>query len=593
MLLFFVMSVLSVTFVMATALSVSDFLRLLFASDQGGGVLPSSPIQGNLLAQGLNELYVWLIGFGQMKAILLFSLFMLVVYVLKNVFGYLAAVEISVVRAKMVQDIRNDLFSKVMRLPLSYFGTHRKGDMLARFSSDISEYEENIIGSLQLFVTAVISSVIYLAMLLYISAKLTLFVLCMLPIVAFVISGISHRLKRQSKELQQKNAYLVSLMEETIMGLKVIKAYTAIDFSNRRFRQSSDDCTRLRNRVYRRISLASPLSEFLSSVVVIGILLFGSFLIFSGGNGLTPELFISYIMIFVLMIEPIKNISTAMSQIKKGRPCAGRLQEIFDEDEGSVARVAGGVEFDGLRKQVEFHDVSFAYQQGIEVLHDICLTIPKGRSVALVGSSGSGKSTLADLLARFYDVTEGAVLIDGRDIREYDIARLRQHIGIVSQETILFNDTVRANIAFGMPEATLEQVQQAARIANAHDFIMELPQGYDTNIGDGGESLSGGQRQRLSIARAVLRNPDILIMDEATSALDTETEHQVQQALDNVLQDRTALIIAHRLSTIARADEIIVLEGGRIVERGSHASLKALQGRYAQLVEMQQVAAGE
>lgn len=593
MLLFFVMSVLSVTFVMATALSVSDFLRLLFASDQGGGVLPSSPIQGNLLAQGLNELYVWLIGFGQMKAILLFSLFMLVVYVLKNVFGYLAAVEISVVRAKMVQDIRNDLFSKVMRLPLSYFGTHRKGDMLARFSSDISEYEENIIGSLQLFVTAVISSVIYLAMLLYISAKLTLFVLCMLPIVAFVISGISHRLKRQSKELQQKNAYLVSLMEETIMGLKVIKAYTAIDFSNRRFRQSSDDCTRLRNRVYRRISLASPLSEFLSSVVVIGILLFGSFLIFSGGNGLTPELFISYIMIFVLMIEPIKNISTAMSQIKKGRPCAGRLQEIFDEDEGSVARVAGGVEFDGLRKQVEFHDVSFAYQQGIEVLHDICLTIPKGRSVALVGSSGSGKSTLADLLARFYDVTEGAVLIDGRDIREYDIARLRQHIGIVSQETILFNDTVRANIAFGMPEATLEQVQQAARIANAHDFIMELPQGYDTNIGDGGESLSGGQRQRLSIARAVLRNPDILIMDEATSALDTETEHQVQQALDNVLQDRTALIIAHRLSTIARADEIIVLEGGRIVERGSHASLTALQGRYAQLVEMQQVAAGE
>ena len=586
-LFFVVLVVLSVAAVMCTALSVSDFLRLLFGGESAS-VAPSS--QATLLSQGLNSLYDWLISFGQMKAILLFSLLIFVVYSLKNIFSYGAAVQIAVIRAKVVRDLRNDLFAKAMRLPVSYYGTHRKGDMLARFSGDMSEYEENVIGSLQMLISAILSAVLYLAMLLYISVKLTLFVIAMLPFMLLIVAVIGRRLKRQSKAVQEQNSYLMSLMEETIMGLKVIKAYTAIDFSNRRFRHSSSELTRMRNRVYRRVYLASPLSEFLSSVVVIGILLFGCYLVFSGDQGLTPELFISYIMMFVLMIEPIKNISTAISQIKKGRPCAARLQEFLDEDEGSVAQRPGSVAFDGLHSDITFSHVDFAYNADISVLHDICLTIPKGHSVALVGSSGSGKSTMADLLARFYDVSSGQIAIDGRDIRDYDVATLRRHIGIVAQETVLFNDTVAANIAFGNPAATRQQIEHAARMAGAHDFIMQMTEGYDTNIGDGGDRLSGGQRQRLSIARAVLLEPEILIFDEATSALDTETERQVQQSLDSVLEGRTALIIAHRLSTIMTADEIVVLEQGRIVERGTHAQLTALGGRYSQLVALQQVA---
>lgn len=586
-LFFVVLVVLSVAAVMCTALSVSDFLRLLFGGESAS-VAPSS--QATLLSQGLNSLYDWLISFGQMKAILLFSLLIFVVYSLKNIFSYGAAVQIAVIRAKVVRDLRNDLFAKAMRLPVSYYGIHRKGDMLARFSGDMSEYEENVIGSLQMLISAILSAVLYLAMLLYISVKLTLFVIAMLPFMLLIVAVIGRRLKRQSKAVQEQNSYLMSLMEETIMGLKVIKAYTAIDFSNRRFRHSSSELTRMRNRVYRRVYLASPLSEFLSSVVVIGILLFGCYLVFSGDQGLTPELFISYIMMFVLMIEPIKNISTAISQIKKGRPCAARLQEFLDEDEGSVAQRPGSVAFDRLHSDITFSHVDFAYNADISVLHDICLTIPKGHSVALVGSSGSGKSTMADLLARFYDVSSGQIAIDGRDIRDYDVATLRRHIGIVAQETVLFNDTVAANIAFGNPAATRQQIEHAARMAGAHDFIMQMTKGYDTNIGDGGDRLSGGQRQRLSIARAVLREPEILIFDEATSALDTETERQVQQSLDSVLEGRTALIIAHRLSTIMTADEIVVLEQGRIVERGTHAQLTALGGRYSQLVALQQVA---
>lgn len=586
-LFFVVLVVLSVAAVMCTALSVSDFLRLLFGGESAS-VAPSS--QATLLSQGLNILYDWLISFGQMRAILLFSLLIFVVYSLKNIFSYGAAVQIAVIRAKVVRDLRNDLFAKAMRLPVSYYGTHRKGDMLARFSGDMSEYEENVIGSLQMLISAILSAVLYLAMLLYISVKLTLFVVAMLPFMLLIVAVIGRRLKRQSKAVQEQNSYLMSLMEETIMGLKVIKAYTAIDFSNRRFRHSSSELTRMRNRVYRRVYLASPLSEFLSSVVVIGILLFGCYLVFSGDQGLTPELFISYIMMFVLMIEPIKNISTAISQIKKGRPCAARLQEFLDEDEGSVAQRPGSVAFDRLHSDITFSHVDFAYNADISVLHDICLTIPKGHSVALVGSSGSGKSTMADLLARFYDVSSGQIAIDGRNIRDYDVATLRRHIGIVAQETVLFNDTVAANIAFGNPAATRQQIEHAARMAGAHDFIMQMTEGYDTNIGDGGDRLSGGQRQRLSIARAVLLEPEILIFDEATSALDTETERQVQQSLDSVLEGRTALIIAHRLSTIMTADEIVVLEQGRIVERGTHAQLIALGGRYSQLVALQQVA---
>lgn len=583
--------VLSVLFTMATALSVADFLKLLFPPAEAVVTVPST--DASLLSQGLQKLYAWLITFGAEKALIYFSLILFGLYALKNIFSYLSLVQMSVVRCRVVRDIRNSLFKKVLRLPLSYFGVNRKGDLLARFGGDIVEYDESIMGSVQQLVTAIVSMVLYLVMLFYISTRLTIFVLCMLPIIVFVISGLTHRLRRSSRKLQEMNAFLTSLMEETIMGLKVVKAYTAIEFSNRRFQKIDSQYARLRTRVLRRIDLSSPVSDFLGNCVVIGILLFGSSMVLWGDAGLSSELFVSYIMMFVLMIPPSKELTTAISQIKKGRACVDRLQSLLDEElcpsDPTLVTSDAGIPFEGLKSEVEFRHVCFGYIPEVEVLHDINLTIPCGSTVALVGSSGSGKSTLADLLMRFYDCNSGAILLDGTPITSYSPASLRQHIGVVSQQTDLFNDTIRNNIAFGLPDASMEQIIRAAQIAHAHDFIMQQPQGYDTFIGDGGSLLSGGQRQRLSIARAVLANPRLLIFDEATSALDTESERLVQQALDTLLSGRTALVIAHRLSTIRHADLIVVVEQGRIVERGTHEQLMDLKGRYYQLVQMQSI----
>lgn len=586
--LFVALVMMGVVFTMATALSVADFLKLLFGeegSESGIGA-------GNLVAQGLSALYGWLIEYGQSKAILYFSLMVLATYTLKNVFTYLAAVEMSVIRSFVVRDVRNDMFSKTMKMTMGQYTRERKGDLLSRYGNDTVEYEENIINSIQMLVNATVSIVLYLGMLFYINVKLTGFVLCMLPIVAFVISGITRHLRRSSVELQERGSKLMTMMEETMMGLKIIKSYTAIDFSNRRFKEQDRDYTKLRTRVYRRIDMASPVSDFLGNAIVIGILLFGSWLVMRGDNGLTAELFISYIMMFVLMITPAKDFTTALSQMKKGRGCEERLEAVLTAEE----EPCGGIKpFEGVKHSVKFEGVKFAYGKDEKgeprwVLDGIDLEIAKGKQVALVGGSGSGKSTLVDLVSRFYDVSSGRLIIDGTDIKEYDVKSLRDGIGVVAQDTLLFNDTVAANIAFGKEMATQQEIEAAAKVANAHEFIMQLPEGYETNIGDKGERLSGGQRQRISIARAILKKPEILILDEATSALDTESERQVQQALEQVLQGRTAIIIAHRLSTIKGVDEIVVLEKGIIVERGSHDDLMRQGGRYRQLVEMQQLA---
>lgn len=579
------LTVFSVFFTLTTILSITDFLKILFPPE-GTQAVADASADIHTLNYWLNKLYFWLIGFGQSKAVMLFSLLLCSQYLLKNLFSYPSIVLIGRVRSYVVRDIRNALYAKIARLPLSYFSASRKGDILSRFSNDVVEYDENILLSIQQLVIAVVTILMYLLMLLYINVKLTFFALLLLPVIAFVVSRLTRHLRRKSTELQQQTSYLTSLTEETISGLRIIKSFTAIDFSNERFQRFNQSYTRLRNKIYRRIDLASPVSDFMGNTMVIVILIFGSYLVFNHDAGLTPELFITYIMLFVLMINPAKDFSTAMSQIKKGTACAQRLDELLQTPD-TITEISEPLSFGGLAQSIEFKNVSFAYNAGTEVLSGINLTVRRGETVAIVGPSGSGKSTLADLVPRFHDCTSGQLLIDGTDIRQYSLRQLRSHIGIVSQDTILFNDTIFNNIAFGCETATQQQVENAAKIANAHDFIMQLDNGYQTNIGDCGDRLSGGQRQRLCIARAILANPDILILDEATSALDTESERLVQEALNNVLANRTAIVIAHRLSTIAGADKIVVIDHGKIVETGTHKELMVQNGLYKKLVDMQ------
>ena len=576
--------VLSVLFTMFSALSVSDFLKILFGTEEAAA--PAAT--GNLVAILLDKLYVWLISFGKLNALLLFSGIIFVLYSLKNVFSYLSTVEIAVIRSNVVRDLRNKLFHKAMHLPMSYYDRHRKGDVMTRFTSDMVEYEEGVINSIQTLLTSVISMVLFLGMLFYINVKLTLFVLCMLPLVAFVISGITRKLRRKSKKAQEMNASLISLTDEAIGGLKVIKAYTAIDFSNKRFQEYNKGYTRHRLHLRRRIDAASPVSDFLGNTIVIGILLFGARLVFGGDQGLTSELFISYVMLFVLMIPPAKELTTAISQMKKGQACADRIEQFLAEEEEKGVQESAGERMDAQdNSAVSLQHVHFSYNADTEVLHDININVPRGTTLALVGSSGSGKSTIADLLCRFYCCTQGKIFLDGIDINTMPLSELRSRIGVVAQDTLLFNDSVAANIAFGKPGATDDEIVAAAKAAQAHEFIMNLPDGYQTNLGEGGGLLSGGQRQRISIARALLRNPDLLILDEATSALDTESERRLQQTLDQVLEGRTAIVIAHRLSTVKNADRIVVLDSGRVVESGTHAELMALGGRYSELVALQ------
>lgn len=573
--------ILSVIFTMATALSVADFLKLLFSSSELESSIPNTH---NLISQWLNQLYVWLISFGQRKALLIFSVLLIAVYGLKNIFSYLSSIQIASIKVRVIRDIRQQLFTHSLHLPLSYFSANRKGDILSRFGGDLVEYEETTLASIQTMMTAIINMVLYLTMLFYINIKLTLFVLCMLPIVAFVISSITRRLRRRSQDVQERASHLMSLIEETVGGLRIIKSYTAIAFSQERFHRYNAIHAKRRTSMLRRIDLAPPTSEFLGSVIVIGILLFGSYLVLNGDHGLTPELFVSYIMMFVLMIPPAKDISSAASQFKKGQACTDRLQSLLDEiiepntPQGTIISDINSI---------EYCHVEFQYIPQQPVLTDISLQIPKGQMVALVGSSGSGKSTMADLLMRFHSVTSGELLINGTNINHINLKSLRSHIGVVAQDTLLFNSSVKDNIAFSNPEATMDQIEASAKMAGAHEFIMNLPQGYETNIGDNGSCLSGGQRQRIAIARALVTNPSLLILDEATSALDTESERAVQQALDNAMQNRTSLVIAHRLSTIMSANHIVVLEHGRIVEQGTHQQLMQQNGRYRELIRLQ------
>lgn len=516
--------------------------------------------------------------------LIILGIFLIVSTFLKVGTMYMAFYTMIPIRTGVVRDIRNQINRKITELPLGFFSEERKGDIIARVSGDVNEIETSIMSSLDMLFKNPILILIYLIGMIAISWQLTLFVFILLPFAGYVMGAVGKKLKRKSFEGQQQWGYLMSQIEETLGGLRVIKAFNAEKKIQDRFEKSNETFRRLTNRIYRRQQMAHPMSEFLGTATIAIVLWYGGTLILSSNSPIDASTFIYYLVIFYSIINPAKDLSKASYAIQKGLASMDRVDKILKAE--SDINDPENPKPIALTKSICYRDVWFKYQHEW-VLKGIDLTIPKGHTVALVGQSGSGKSTLVDLLPRFYDVDKGSITIDGTDVRDATLYDLRGLMGNVNQEAILFNDTFFNNISFGVEGATLEQVQEAARIANAHDFIMASEEGYDTNIGDRGGKLSGGQRQRISIARAILKNPPILILDEATSALDTESERLVQEALENLMRNRTTIVIAHRLSTIRGADEICVMHEGEIVERGRHEELIALNGYYKRLCDMQ------
>lgn len=510
----------------------------------------------------------------------------LIAFFLKNLARYGAIWHQSQLRMAVVRDVKDSIFSKAMKLPLSFYTEERKGDLMSRMSSDVGEIEIAVVAILELIYREPFAIIITVGSLLYISPQLTLISFILLPVSAFVISRIGKSLKRTAKQGQEQNGIVFSTIEEALGGIKIIKAFNAIPFMVERFRKINLRHQQLITRTFRKKDLSPPLNEFLGAAVMICLVWFGGVMILDKDvNSLTGEGFITFIIVFSQLLRPIQGIATAVGNLNKAEASRDRINSILDTDE-HIYEAEKPKTLDGLKRDIRLENVSFKYKDEW-VLKNIHFDLKRGKTIALVGESGSGKSTIADLLPRFYDVNEGAIYIDDINIKEYGLEDLHRNIGIVSQESILFNDTVRNNIAFGRDDVSMELIVKAAKIAHADSFIEQLENGYDTVIGERGNKLSGGQKQRLSIARAVLKDPSILILDEATSALDTESERIVQVALDELMKDRTSLIIAHRMSTIINADEILVLSKGQIIERGKHQDLIALGGTYANLCGLQ------
>lgn len=521
---------------------------------------------------------------GSSTALILLGVALIVMTLLKVLAMYMAFYTMIPIRTGVVRDVRNQINRKITELPLSFFSEERKGDILARVSGDVNEIETSIMSSLDMLFKNPILILIYLAAMLLISWQLTAFVFILLPVAGYAMGQVGKQLKRKSLVGQAQWGALMSQIEETLSGLRIIKAFNAERKIQQRFEAQNETFRRITNRIYRRQQLAHPMSEFLGTATIVIILWYGGTLILGNNSPIDAPTFIYYLVIFYSIINPAKDLSKSVYAIQKGLASVERVDKILRAESDIVEPDAPQPV--RLAHAITYRDVWFRYREEW-VLRGINLTIEKGRTVALVGQSGSGKSTLVDLLPRFYDVERGAITIDGVDIRQASLTDLRGLMGNVNQEAILFNDTFFNNIAFGVERATRQEVEEAARIANAHDFIMATEQGYDTNIGDRGGKLSGGQRQRISIARAILKNPPLLILDEATSALDTESERLVQEALERLMRNRTTIVIAHRLSTIRRADEICVMHEGEIVERGRHEELLALDGYYKRLCDMQ------
>jgi subfamily B ATP-binding cassette protein MsbA len=579
-------NVLSVIFNLFSLTMVIPFLQLLFDTTKLVYEKPLLAWNTDAIVNYFNYIISSvIIERGQVQALLFISLLVVALFFLKNLSRYLAMFFLAPLRNGVVKDLRNDIYRRILVLPLAYFSEQRKGDIMSRITNDVMNIEWSIMQSLEMIFREPLTIIFFLVTLIIISPSLTLFVVLLLPVAMLLIALIGKSLRRTSARSQRQLGTILSIVEETISGLRIIKGFNAIDKTDEKFREQNDMLTRTMTRLFRKRDLASPMSEFLSTLVLVVVLWFGGQLVLEQGSGLPPTVFIFYVVVFSQLIVPVKSVTEAYYNVQKGIASAERIREIIDADE-IIKEKPDALRKDDFSGTIEYREVSFAYEKE-HVLKHINLIIPKGKMVALVGASGSGKSTMVDLLPRFYDCTSGEILIDGINIRDLRIDDLRGLMGIVTQETILFNDTVFNNIAFGMENVDRESVVAAAKIANAHDFISSMPDGYDTNIGDRGIKMSGGQRQRISIARAVLKNPPVMILDEATSALDTESERLVQDALLKLMKNRTSVVIAHRLSTIQHADEIVVLDKAEIVERGTHQELLNKGGFYSRLISMQ------
>lgn len=587
-----VFNILAILFSLFSFSMIVPFLNLLFNPDNLTTVRPEFALDTDSLLAILDYYVSYIIILkGQETALIFICALLVIAFFLRNITTYFALYFMVGARAGTIKDIRNDLYEKIMILPLSFYSKHKKGDIMARITTDVQEIEVSIISYLDVFIKSPLTIAAYFAYMLGVSWRLTLFVVLLLPIGGLIIGWIGKSLRKDSLDGQNRFAGMLATIEETIGGLRIIKAFNAIGYSSEKFHEQNGLYTKVMKFVNRKRDLSSPMSEFLSSIIIAIVIWFGATLILNGAktpgleSSITAATFIAYIVVFSQIISPAKSFSQGFYSLQKGMASADRIFEILDAEEVIVEK-RDALDLTEFKDSIVYDNVNFHYNEA-DVLKNINLTIQKGKMIAIVGESGGGKSTLVDLLPRFYDVSQGKITIDGTDVRDFKICDVRGLMGIVSQESILFNDTVFNNIAFGLEHATREAVVEAAKIANAHDFIMEMEDGYDTIIGDRGMNLSGGQRQRISIARAVLKNPPILILDEATSSLDTESERLVQEALSKVMTNRTSVVIAHRLSTIQNADEIIVMVKGRIVERGKHEELIEIGGVYKRLTDLQ------